>query len=179
MDSNEDHDLNKSVKRNPNQKSRASYMRFITAWDRVLMLLLALWLQHLEMDYTLTDNLRNHRYPINADSIGLPLIGDVLANFIATPFYLSIAFIPSARFLRLRLKKPAWWRYPLFIWLGLSYLIALLSALGFTMRWWKPFHESISVFGFGTLMILLVFLLVDLQRFIRTRRVRSQLNSDP
>lgn len=151
-------------------------MRLITGWDRALMILLALWLEHLEMDYTLTDNWRNHRYPMDADSIGMPLVSDVLANFIAMPFFLSIAFIPAAGFLRRRLKHPAWWRHPVLVWLALSYLITILGALGFAIRWWKPFHESISLFGFGSLSILLVFLFVDLRRLTRTKKVRRHLS---
>lgn len=149
-------------------------MRYINAWDRALMILLSLWLAHKELDYTLTDNLFNNRYPIEKDSIGIPLISDVLANFAWTPFYLTIAFLPSARFLRRRLKRPTLWRYPLFMWLGFSYFMALLGAVGFTLRWWKPFHESISLFGFGFVCVLLMFLYVDIRRYLRTRKVRAQ-----
>ena len=139
------------------------------------MILLSLWLAHKELDYTLTDNLFSNRYPMDRDSIGIPLISDVLANIAWSPFYLTIAFLPSARFLRRRLKNPTWWRYPLFAWLGLSYFVAILGAVGFTLKWWKPFHESISLFGFGFLCVLLMFLYVDIRRYLRTRKVRAQL----
>lgn len=151
-------------------------MKYITASDRALMIFLSLWLVHKELDYTLTDNLFNNRYPIEKDSIGIPLISDVLANIAWSPFYLTIAFLPSARFLRRRLKRPTLWRYALFLWLGLSYLLAILGALGFTLKWWKPFHESISLFGFGFLVLLLVFLFVDVRRYLRTRRIRERMN---
>jgi hypothetical protein len=152
-------------------------VRYITAWDRALMILLSLWLVHKELDYTLTDNLFSNRYPMDRDSIGIPLISDVLANIAWSPFYLTIAFLPSARFLRRRLKNPTWWRYPLFAWLGLSYFMAILGAVGFTLKWWKPFHESISLFGFGFLSVLMIFLFVDVRRYFRTRRVRAQLRN--
>ena len=152
-------------------------MRYINAWDRALMILLSLWLVHKELDYTLTDNLFSHRYPMDKDSIGIPLVSDFLAKLASLPFYLTIAFLPSARFLRRRLKNPTGWRYPLFFWLGLSYLVAILGALGFTLRWWKPFHESISLFGFGFLSVLLMFLFVDVRRYFRTRKVRAQLRN--
>jgi hypothetical protein len=152
-------------------------MRHITASDRALMILLSLWLVHKELDYTLTDNLFSTRYPMDRGSIGIPLISDVLANIVWSPFYLTIAFLPSARFLRRRLKNPTWWRYPLFAWLGLSYFMAILGAVGFTLKWWKPFHESISLFGFGFLSVLMIFLFVDVRRYFRTRKVRAQLRN--
>jgi len=61
------------------------------------------------------------------------------------------------------------------MWLGFSYFIALLGAVGFTLKWWKPFHESISLFGFGFLCVLLMFLYVDIRHYLRTRKVRAQL----
>jgi hypothetical protein len=91
-----------------------------------------------------------------------------------TPFYLTIAFLPSAGVLRRGLKRPSLW-YPLITWLGFSYFMALLEAIGFTLRWWKPFHESITIFDFGFLCVLPMFLYVDIRRYFSTRKVRTQL----
>lgn len=153
-------------------------MKYVTSWDRVLMIFLSLWMVHMELDYTLTDNLFNHRYPMDQDSIGIPLISDVLANMAWSPFYFTIAFLPSARFLRRRMQNPSWWQYPLLVWLGLSYFMAILGAMGFTLRWWKPFHESISLFGFGFLSVLFMFLFMDIRRYFRTRKIRAQLRNN-
>lgn len=146
-------------------------------WYRVLSIFLGLWLIQLEMDYTLFENLKDPLYPTEADSIGIPEVGQFFLDILLSPFYLSIAFIPTARFLRLQLQEPRWWRYFVLGWLGFSYWVILGCAISSIEQWAKPNHMFIAAFNGGFLVMLLLYLFSDIRRLFRTKYLRKRYGS--
>jgi len=67
-------------------------------------------------------NLRAGVYPVNADSIAIPIASTLLASIAVVPFLLGIAFLPGSAFVSQLLIKRAGWAILIIACLVLLYL---------------------------------------------------------
>ena len=148
-----------------------------SSWYRWLSIFLGLWLIQMEMDFIPFKNLKDPPYPPEADSIGIPEVGTFFLDILLSSFYLSIAFIPTARFLRLQLKEPKWWRHLVLGWLGFSYWVVLGCAISSIEQWAKPNHRFIAPFNGGSSSPFLLYFFSDIRRLFRTQFLRKRYRS--
>ena len=105
-----------------------------------------------------TANQSDAIYPMEGDSIAIPLFSTFLAGLIVVPFFAAIALVPTARFVTTLCSRSTAWSVAV----GLVLLIAYVATAGFSLigaaYWAIPYHYTIT-FCYSLLFVGLVALL--------------------
>lgn len=114
-------------------------------WQRLLVFILSLVLINRTTWIVVEENQRNGLYPVEGDSISIPIFGTQGASLFALPFLVLIGLLPGARFLN-RLCSRGWAGSVCVALLLVSlYLAAALFAVRGADYWAFPYHYWISV----------------------------------
>lgn len=137
---------------------------------RLVLLLVLLWLINATTWLVVTGNQHNALYPVNADSVVIPLFNTALASALVLPFLLVAGWLPNAPVLvRVRARGPLWsiGSYAL---LFVGYLSGVFFCLVGAAYWALPNHYSITCSYAALLLALMGLALVDVSDGIRGRR---------
>jgi len=127
----------------------------------MLVLVLALVLVNAVSYAVVLENQRSGVYPIDGDSIGIPIISTLVVSAVVLPMLVLIGFLPSAQFLRRLCSRGLPWR----IGVGLL-LLALYAAVGFfalggVEYWAIPNHYWIATSYALSFLALAFFFILD------------------
>src|SRR5688572_3895308 len=118
----------------------------LIGWRRAFVLIAALALINGVTWVAVKENQRNGVYSIDADSIGLPILGTFLISSLVLPVLVSIGLLPSTQWSgRLRARGSAWTVF-MGVVLVTLYIIATLFAVGGAGYWAQPDHYVIAFF---------------------------------
>jgi hypothetical protein len=123
-------------------------------------------------------NLRAGVYPVNADSIAIPIFSTLLASLVVAPFLLVIAFLPGSAFVARLLVKGMAWSLLFITSLVLIYLPSVAFAVLGGGYWAVSHHYLISLCFGGLLLALTIYFVLDLVQLFshsalnRTRQKR-------
>jgi hypothetical protein len=127
--------------------------------QRLFVLIGALALVNLVTWFVVTGNQNNAIYPMDGDSIAIPLFSTFLASLIVSPFFAVIALMPTARCVAALCSRSTTWSVAV----GLILLVAYVATAGFLVMsaayWAIPYHYPIT-FSYSLLLAGLVALLV-------------------
>jgi hypothetical protein len=125
------------------------------------MLMLALVLINSVTWVVVTENQRNGLYPVEGDSISIPIFGTLGASVFVFPFLVLIGVVPGARFLQ-RLCAHGWAGS---VCAALLLVSLYLAAARFTVHgagsWAFPHHYGISVCYLVLLVLLAMLFVLD------------------
>lgn len=135
------------------------------AFHKLIILGAALISVNLVTWLVVTANQSNAIYPVEADSIAIPLFSTFLASLLVLPFFAVIALMPTARFIAIRCSRNAVWSVAIGILLVVAYFAALAYAVTSAAYWAVPHHYPIA-FSYILLVIGLVILFILDARFL-------------
>ena len=127
----------------------------------MLVLVSALVLVNAATFFVVSDNAAAGRYPIDADSIGIPIMSTLVLSVIALPILLLVGLLPSAQFLVRLCSRGLPWRISTGVLLLALYVILALFALDGVGYWAVPNHYWITASYVVSLLVLLFFSIVD------------------
>lgn len=132
---------------------------------KLAILVVALVMVNLVTWLVVTTNQSNAIYPIDADSISIPLFSSFLASLFALPFFTVIAFFPTVRFVAMRCSRSAVWSVAVGLFLLVAYLAGAVYAITSAAYWAAPHHYLITS-SYTILLIGLAILLVLDTKFL-------------
>jgi hypothetical protein len=135
-------------------------------WKRLLVLVLALALINGATFAVVVVNQENGVYPIDGDSIAIPIISTLFASSFVLPFLVLIGLLPGAQFLSRLCSRGRAWSIGMALLLFALYLAAALFAVGGAGYWAIPSHYWIAVSYLLLLSALALFLVLDARRLL-------------
>jgi hypothetical protein len=140
----------------------------VTGWRRVFALVAALTLINGMTWIVVKENQRNGLYPVEADSIGLPILGTLLISFIVLPVLVSIGLLSGTQWMH-RLRSHSFQNLLPGMILLAFYVIATLFALGGLGYWAVPDHYPIALCYLMLICVLILCLALDFQWLLSNR----------
>jgi hypothetical protein len=116
-------------------------------------------------------------YPVNADSIAIPIASTLLASIAVVPFLLGIAFLPGSAFVSQLLIKRAGWAILIIACLVLLYLPPAAFAVLGGGYWAGPRHYLISLCFGGLLLAFAIYFVLDLMQLFSNSALRRKAKS--
>jgi hypothetical protein len=135
-------------------------------WKRLLVLTLALVLINGATWVVVVENQHNGVYPIDGDSIGIPIISTLVASSFVLPLLVLIGLLPGAQFLSRLCSRGQAWTVCVNLLLFALYVAAALFAIGGAGYWAIPNHYWITVCYFVLLLALVLFFALDARRLL-------------
>src|SRR5262245_15233215 len=107
----------------------AAKLQQMKGWQRFLVLAVPLFAVNVVTMIVVMANQRARLYPVNADSIGLPMYGTLLASVLAILPLAVIAFLPGRRWVASLYGRGPAWVFAVCVLLVVMYLLVGLFAL--------------------------------------------------
>ena len=149
-------------------------------WYKFALLVLALILINASTWFVTGMNQRNGVYPIDADSIGISIIGTWFNSLFILPQLFLIGLLASFSFVRRLCSRNIGWSIVLGIVLLACYINVGLFAISGVVEWMLPNHYLMAVCYSLLLLMLIVFLFFDmLQLFSNPSFKRDALKRAP
>jgi hypothetical protein len=126
---------------------------------KVVVLAVALVIVNFVTRLVVRANLSNAIYPVDTDSISIPLFSIFLASPHVLPFFAVIVLFPTARFVALRCSRSTAWSLAVGLIFLVAYAAVSVYAITSTAYWTAPYHYLIALcyaFLFIGLAILFV-----------------------
>ncbi len=142
---------------------------------KLLILTMVVFLINIAVWFITDANQRNGIYPIDADSIGIPILLTWFASLFVLPVLLLIGLLPTADFVRRLCSRGIGWSIAVGAVLLILYVIAGLFAIAGVAKWAIPHHYLIAACYFVLVMALVVFLFFDMKRLFS----KPELNRMP
>ncbi len=139
-------------------------------WHKLVVLALTLLSINVTTWLLITQNQRDGIYPVDADSISIPIFDTVIGSLCVLPFLLLVSFLPSASFVARLCSRGIGWAIAAFLLLLSFYAAVALFALSGVAYWASPHHYPIAVCYSVLLLALVMFLATD------TRKLFSNLS---
>lgn len=133
-------------------------------WHKFAFLSIALLLINVATWFITHYNSRNGIYPMDADSIGIPIFGTLFASLLVLPLLLLISFLPTTGFVRRFCSRSIGCSLAACIMLLLLYGAAGLFAVSGIAEWAVPHHYLIAASYSVLFLVLVVFLLYDIKQ---------------
>lgn len=133
-------------------------------WKRLLVLILALVLVNGATWVVVVENQHSGIYPIDGDSIGIPIISTLVASSFVLPLLVSIGLLPGTQFLSRLCSRGRAWTVCVNLLLFTLYAATALFAIGGAGYWAIPNHYSIAACYFVLLVVLSLFFVLDARR---------------
>jgi len=143
-------------------------------WQLFILLTTLLILVNIATWAVITLNQSSGVYPVNADSIGIPIIGTTFISMLTLPLITTICFMPLSKFLKRLCTHGKAWGIAAAIILLLLYVGVGLFAISGIVSWIIPDHYLIAA-------SYLLFLTVLAASFIRDVKLvfsNGSINSD-
>jgi hypothetical protein len=138
-------------------------------WQRLTLVLTLVPLLNIVEYAVLSQNQNDGLYPVNGDSIGLPLMTTLLLSLMLVPYLSLIVGLTSfRRLLSFSERGPAAFVTVLGL-LIVAYIPGLILLLAVAARWYAPSHYSILGVAVALLVVLAVCFVVDIQRMVSKR----------
>jgi hypothetical protein len=150
-------------------------------WHKLAFLAMALLLINVATWFITGVNQRNGVYPVDADSIGIPIVGTLFASLVVLPLLLLIGLLPTAGFVRRLCSRGFRWSIAAGAALLVLYVTVGLFAVSGVAEWAIPHHYLIAACYSFLLLVLVAFLFLDMKRLFSLRMgtlVQIQLDSD-
>lgn len=132
------------------------------AWHKVTLLVLALVLINTATWFVTGMNQRNGVYPVDADSIGIPIIGTWFNSLFVLPQLFLIGLLARLSFVRVLCSRHIGWSIILGILLLALYVSVGLFAISGVVEWMFPNHYLIAFCYLLLLLMLVVLLFLDI-----------------
>ena len=115
-----------------------------------------------------TKNLINYVYPIEADSISIPILSTYLMFIFLIPFALVLSFVSISEYDEKTKSSKGWFIVKVIFYL-LSYLVLSMSAISGVLYWNTPYanHNQISHLYIVLLLLIQAFFIFDLYQIFR------------
>lgn len=136
--------------------------KMMKAWHKVTLLVLALVLINAATWFVTGMNQRNGVYPIDADSIGIPIIGTWFNSLFVLPQLFLIGLLARLSFIRVLCSRHIGWSIILGILLLALYVSVGLFAISGVVEWMLPNHYFIAFCYLLLLLMLVVLLFLDI-----------------
>lgn len=136
-------------------------IKFIPTWVKLACFLSALLLVNGITWFVTSANQKNGLYPINADSIGIPIMLTVGVSILMLPILIIIGLLQSKSLLTWLKTKGLVRRLVVKIGLLLLYGPVFLFAIYGIAYWYIPGHYSISVSYLVLFVVILICLFSD------------------
>jgi hypothetical protein len=135
-------------------------------WHKLTFLAIALLLINVATWFITGVNQRNGIYPVDADSIGIPIVLTLYASLVVVPLLLLIALLPTAGFVRRLCLRGIGWSIATGVMLLLLYVAVGLFAVSGMAEWAIPHHYLIAASYSVLLLVLVIILLHDMKRLV-------------
>lgn len=133
-------------------------------WPRILVLVTALVLINAATWAVILENGHNGVYPMDGDSIGIPIMSTLVASAFVLPLLVLIGSLPCAGFVsRLCSRGPVWGACVAIVLLAL-YSGAAIFAVDGVGYWSIPNHYSIAFCYLLLSLVLALFFVLDARR---------------
>ena len=136
------------------------------AGQRLLVLLLTLSAIDGTTWAVVVQNQRKALYPVDADSIVIPILDTVILSTLVLPFLLLVWWLPSAAFFDRLRRRGTVGGVCMNGLLFASYLPAVLFGLGGVAYWAVPNHYWIASSYVALLLVLALFAALDVRRVV-------------
>jgi len=130
-------------------------------WKRTLTLLFALVLVNTVTYVVVVENLHSGLYPVDADSIGIPIMSTLALSALVLPVLVLIGLLPGAQFMVRLCARGLWWRIGVGFFLLVLYVVVALFALDGAGYWAIPNHYPVAASYLVSLLALVLFFVVD------------------
>jgi hypothetical protein len=135
----------------------------------MLVLVLALVLVNAVTFAVVLENQRSGVYPINGDSIGIPIIGTLVVSGVVLPMLVLIGFLPGAQFVKRLCSRGLPWRIGAGLLLLAVYVAVGFFALGAVEYWAIPNHYWIATSYVLSFLALAFFSILDARWLLSNR----------
>ena len=133
------------------------------SWYKFSLLVLALILINIATWFVTGINQRNGIYPIDADSIGIPIVGTCFHSLLILPQLFLIGLLANFSFVRRLCSRNIGWSIVLGIVLLTCYVNVGLFAISGAVEWMFPHHYLMAICYSLLLVMLIVFLFFDIR----------------
>ena len=127
------------------------------------LLVLALILINVATWFVTGVNQRHGVYPVDADSIGIPIVGTWVNSLLVLPQLFLIGFLGSFSFVRRLCSRDIRWSIAIGIVLLALYANVGLFAISGVAEWMLPNHYLMAVCYSLLFLVLIVFLFLDMK----------------
>jgi hypothetical protein len=130
-------------------------------WKRTLTLLVALVLVNVVTFVVVRENQHSGLYPVDGDSIGIPIMSTLALSVLALPLLVIIGLLPGAQFVVRLCARGLLWRIGVGFFLLVLYVVVALLALDGAGYWAIPNHYSVASAYVASLLALAFFFVFD------------------
>ena len=145
----------------------------MTGKYKFALLVLALIFINIATWFVTGANQRSGIYPIDADSIGIPIAGTWFHSLLVLPQLFLISFLGSFGFVTRLCSRDTRWSIAIGIVLLALYVNVGLFAISGVAEWMLPNHYLIAVGYLLLFLVLVIFLLLDMKLYSRTLHSRG------
>ena len=141
----------------------------MTHWYKLALLIIALLLINVATWFITGVNQRNGIYPMDADSIGIPIVLTLLGSLVVSPLFVLIALLPTAGFVSRFCSRDFGCAIAARVALIVLYVPAGLFAVSGVAKWATPNHYLVAASYSVLFLVLIVFLFLDMKRLFPNR----------
>jgi hypothetical protein len=149
-------------------------MKFKKSWVKFLLLAVTAVLTYSVLSKTLSQNQFNYVYPIDADSIGMPMAYTFLSFIALIPFAAFFCIASLSRNEDKDKSSIAWFAFKVISYL-FSYLLLTFVTLVSASYWNTPHHYVIAKWYLALVLLIQAFLVFDFYEiFVKYRANKNK-----
>lgn len=141
------------------------------AVSRIALHILAMVVAVAVAVFILRRNLEAGVYPDHADSIGLPIMDNIMFALLALAVLLPAAILPHLPSLRQLAAEHAGWRVVLFLFVFVFLLFGVFLCASWSLNWLRPDEYPIMAAWLFAALLIAIFGIIDLIGVLRRRAV--------
>jgi hypothetical protein len=155
-------------------KINSVIMKINKSWLKFSLLAVSATLTYFFLCKTLSHNQFNYVYPMEADSIGMPMAFSLLSFIALIPFAAVFCIASLSRNKDNGKYSVAWFAFKVVSYL-FSYLLLTFVTLVLASYWNTPHHYVIAKWYFGLMVLIQAFLVFDFYEiFVRYRTNKNK-----
>ena len=138
-------------------------MKIKKSWVKLSLITIVALLIGQVVSHVVTKNLYSNVYPMEADSISIPILSTYFMFIVLIPFALVVSFVSISKYEEQNKKSTFWFVLKVVLYL-ISYLIISLSAFSGVLYWNTPYpyHNLISQSYMALLVLMQAIFVYDL-----------------
>jgi hypothetical protein len=140
------------------------------SWLKLILLAVTAALINSVVRKTLTANAFNNLYPVEADSIGMPMAFTFFSFIALIPFAVVFCIAPLSRNKDNGKYSVAWFAFKVVSYL-FSYLLLTFVTLVSASYWNNPHHYVIAKWYLALLVLIQAFLVFDLYQIYKSNKL--------
>jgi hypothetical protein len=146
-------------------------MKIKSTWIKFLLLTISAIIIGQVVSSVVTKNLYDYVYPMEADSISIPILSTYLMFIVLLPFAISFSFLSISKYEEPNQKISFWFVSKLVLYI-ISYIVLALTAISGCLYWNTsyPNHNFISLSYIGLVALIHGILIFDLHKIYTAKK---------